>query len=301
MEATKDDLVRPMVVEIQCFYDNNNEFVVKELAVVDVLLKHYFVAHFKPPLWNLISSKAIRSAKWLTKHLHGLKWEDGILPYSNELIRLMCLAYVANDPAEQIRVLIYTKGLEKKRFLHTLLNGIVQDVIDLNSLDGSGRAYPNSYCTPHSNAVCPISEHKDNSLYSCSLKTALKNSEWLLEHKEYLKNSKWLLERKKLHSYNLSTPLTVRFHVAEKSRLKSFGIFYEEQLDKIYIPTYTALARLGFYYDAYADKVVRCFKCGLNLDDITVEAGEKHALMDCKPQYLYNNSIPVAAHTVHYN
>jgi hypothetical protein len=282
MECTKDANVKPMVVELQCFYDDDNQFVVKEIAVIDVLLKHYFVAHLKPPHWNLTSRKAIRTARWLTEHKHGLKWDDGKIPYSIEIIKMLCLAYVKNDSADHSRVIIYTKGLEKKRFLHTLLNGIVRDVIDINSLDGCGRAYPNSYCTPHSNVVCPISEHKDNASYSCSLKTALKNSEWLLEHKDYKGRS-------------FPCTFTLRIRGAESFRIRSFGLFYEEQLEKIYFPTYTALARLGFYYDAYGDKVVRCFKCGLTLDAITVEAGEKHALMHCKPQCLYNNSIPVAA------
>lgn len=95
------------VVEFHGFKDNSNRFVVKELAVVG---KH-FQAHlvFKSPYEeSLLNSKMLRTARWLTRHFHFMKWDtqQGI-PYDEELIRALCSPFSA----------LYTKGGEKVKFL----------------------------------------------------------------------------------------------------------------------------------------------------------------------------------------
>ena len=48
-----------------------------------------------------------RTARWLTRHYHHLKWNKGDVIYDEELIRSLCKPFKV----------IYTKGLEKAEFL----------------------------------------------------------------------------------------------------------------------------------------------------------------------------------------
>ena len=94
------------VVEFHGFKDNENRFVIKELAVVSDLFQWQLV--FAPPYSKCrLNSKMQRTARWLTRHFHRIDWDDGVIPYNEHLIRTLCKTFPV----------IYTKGLEKATFL----------------------------------------------------------------------------------------------------------------------------------------------------------------------------------------
>lgn len=94
------------VVEFQAFKDNDNGFIVKELAIVGSSFSCQLV--FCPPYGIChLNEKMRRTARWLTRHYHRIQWEDGEIPYDEEIIRSLCTPFQ----------FIYTKGPEKVAFL----------------------------------------------------------------------------------------------------------------------------------------------------------------------------------------
>jgi len=119
-----------VVLDIQCFNDNTNEFIVKEASVVDVatgtLLLHHIV---KPPFDRaFLTDDKLRESYWLTKHCHGLDWNQGDIPYHVLIDKLMCCLAQ--------RSIVYVKGLKKKQFVtNTLLpTSSTVTVVDLGDI-----------------------------------------------------------------------------------------------------------------------------------------------------------------------
>ena len=94
------------VVEFHAFTDNNNRFIVKELAVVGDSYRCQVI--FKPPYSiDQLNSKVRRTTRWLSRHYHGIPWDEGSVPYNESLITALCIPFKS----------IYTKGREKAEFL----------------------------------------------------------------------------------------------------------------------------------------------------------------------------------------
>ena len=104
----------PIFVDLQGFAFNNN-FVVKEVAVLrnGKMLSHYV---FREPVpWSLLTKSEKSLVCWLRIHHHGLRWEDGHVPYSQA--RGLINRDIGTEPS-----LIYVKGLEKKKWLREILD-----------------------------------------------------------------------------------------------------------------------------------------------------------------------------------
>jgi hypothetical protein len=94
------------IVEFHGFKDNNNRFVIKEFAIVS----RYFHVHliFEAPYdESCLNSKMQRTARWLTRHFHFMKWNARGIPYDEELIRTLLKPFTT----------LYTNGSEKASFL----------------------------------------------------------------------------------------------------------------------------------------------------------------------------------------
>lgn len=94
------------VVEFHGFKDNQNRFIVKEFAIVS----KYFQSHlvFDAPFSELyLNNKMLRTARWLTRHFHFIKWGEQGIAYDEELIRALCKPFT----------ILYTNGSEKMKFL----------------------------------------------------------------------------------------------------------------------------------------------------------------------------------------
>ena len=103
------------VVEFQAFKDNNNKFILKELAIVGKSYRTQII--FKPPYSiNELNDKMQRTARWLSRHYHHIKWNDGDVEYDERILIYLCKPFKA----------IYTKGLEKAIFLRQFHSNVIE-------------------------------------------------------------------------------------------------------------------------------------------------------------------------------
>ncbi|KAG8335117.1 hypothetical protein J6590_076293 [Homalodisca vitripennis] len=138
------------IIEFHAFKDNDNRFIVKEF----VIISHLFRAHivFKPPYDKAeLNSKMARTVRWLERHFHNIKWEEGGIEYDEELIRALCKPFAT----------VYTKGLEKVNFLSSFHN----NVVDRNVVESQEAIVSDSHCI--------LPQHNSGFTYACALKKAL--------------------------------------------------------------------------------------------------------------------------------
>lgn len=147
------------VVEFHGYHDNNYKFIVKEFAIVGENFSSVVV--FKPPYtFDQLNSGARRTALWLQKNYHHIGWEEGDVPYDEDVIRTLCKPFS----------IIYTKGLEKAQFLRKLLPH-VEELPEMERY---------SHCT-EVNCILPQHFQYDS---KCALKSAKYYYDSLLKLKE---------------------------------------------------------------------------------------------------------------------
>lgn len=126
----RKNVTAPIVVDFQCFKDNYNEFILKEVCALEAdsgtLLMHHIA---KPPFkQDILKEEKQRESYWLTKHYHGLEWNQGDIWYYllEEKLRT-CISK---------RATVYVKGAEKKDFIrrHFVTDFCTTQVIDLNDI-----------------------------------------------------------------------------------------------------------------------------------------------------------------------
>lgn len=132
------------IVDLHCFVDDNSEFIVKELAVLDfnfLSVRHWL---FKPPK-DLITfnSKTNRTNQWLTHHYHRINWYEGDVEYE-------LLSSVLRDNLEKYAV-IYVKGQKKMHFLRRFLQSAVIDMEerDCPKIDNLKPPFSGCHCLVH--------------------------------------------------------------------------------------------------------------------------------------------------------
>lgn len=102
-----------VVIEFEGFQVKTNDFVIKELAFYVVDHGYHARWSFLPPYpWEQLTVKNRKSYAWLTRYCHGLRWDSGELPYS-ALERIVSSLFISYKT-------IYTKGLEKTKFLEKI-------------------------------------------------------------------------------------------------------------------------------------------------------------------------------------
>lgn len=101
-----------MILDIQGFKIENNKFIVKELAAYDGKKICHFI--FRAPFSEKLLPPNIQKQNlWLTKNHHGLRWEEGVIPY----FRLKSII----EELSRHSVPIYVKGREKADFIRTFI------------------------------------------------------------------------------------------------------------------------------------------------------------------------------------
>jgi len=120
----------PVVLDIQCFTDDNNEFIVKEASVLDVTTGTLLLHHIARPPFDRdhLSDDKLRESYWQTKHCHGLTWNQGDIPYYVLIEKLRaCLRH---------RSTVYVKGLKKKQYVSRhLVEGVVAPPMTLSQIN----------------------------------------------------------------------------------------------------------------------------------------------------------------------
>ena len=161
----------PTFVDLQGF-TVDERFIVKEVAVLrkGAVLTHYI---FKSPMsWNFLTQSDKSCASWLIAYHHGLRWEDGTIPYSMAK-RLITMAVA--DAEEPI---VYVKGLQKRQWLKDMLDsdaivetmdGDYEDLESLNNLD----VFNTIRCGKH--------------VKNCALQNVFKLYNWLLQHQNKIR------------------------------------------------------------------------------------------------------------------
>lgn len=177
-----------VVLDLQCFTDNHNEFIVKEACVLDVSRGTILLHHIAEPPFDqdrYLTREKQRERYWLTNHYHGLEWNSGDIPYNQIMNKLIeCLSQHS---------VIYVKGIEKKMFVLKCLTGsdevdtkttstetiysssTTPRVIDMNdigcnSIDSIGR-------TSLSKVRC---NHHKSTRHCCALSNCILLRNWLL-------------------------------------------------------------------------------------------------------------------------
>lgn len=105
-----------VVVDFQGFKDEDNNFIIKELAVGSVNNKKnncHSRFLFKPPYdLHELPRRTQLANLWLTRNFHGLEWYEGNIEYDRLTIILQ---------TETLNATIVCKGWEKAVFLSSLL------------------------------------------------------------------------------------------------------------------------------------------------------------------------------------
>lgn len=159
-------------VDFQGFRGPNNEFLVKEYAALCLQDNHHVAHLFKPKYaWDELTKKNQKTNTWLTKYLHGLKWNSGYLPYDTLEDVILATLYCAS--------IIYVKGKDKKKFLDEILEKscIVRDLeTDLRC--------PSWHELPHFfNMIC-LFHRQLNSLRRCALDNVELLKNWFVKVSE---------------------------------------------------------------------------------------------------------------------
>lgn len=153
-----------VVVEFQAFRGVHNEFILKEIAAVDVSTGRFVVVLFAPPCERVrLHPKIQKTNDWLMKHYHRIHWNDGTVPYKD-------MVSILTQMFSNFTV-VYTKGLEKANFLRQYYNHGA--VIDLNDIKAP--IVPRPFIVQ-----CPVPHQPNNTPhFHCALRKALFYANWL--------------------------------------------------------------------------------------------------------------------------
>jgi hypothetical protein len=161
-----------VVLDIQCFKDSDDGFLLKEACLLDVatgtLLMHHIV---RPPFaYCLLTVDKQRENSWLTRHCHGLEWQQGDIAYVVLLDKLR--ASLVGRPV------VYVKGLQKRDFVrnHLLDARTNTTVVDMGEM-GCG-SINGPLTSAHPTVRCR--HHKSGSAYRCALSNCVALRSWLM-------------------------------------------------------------------------------------------------------------------------
>ncbi|KAL6250920.1 hypothetical protein P5V15_014982 [Pogonomyrmex californicus] len=120
-------MVVPTFVDLQGFLVGG-QFVVKEFAALRkrTVLSHYIFA--SPIPWHFLASADKSRARWVIRHHHRLRWDDGTIPYSKAKSLITKAVHGTeedddddDDDDDDSDAVVYVKGHEKRQWLWNLL------------------------------------------------------------------------------------------------------------------------------------------------------------------------------------
>lgn len=144
------------ILDFQGFKNNNNDFIIKEIAVTTTesngFLRHWFV---KPPYGiDRLSPDFKRQAYYNAKFYHGIPWNYGNTPFN----------YVKKELKNILpHNTVYVKGREKQLFIQQLIKRAT--VIDLDDIPSLKKLQSRNNC-------CGF--HLNNSILCCAVANVFK-------------------------------------------------------------------------------------------------------------------------------
>lgn len=139
-----------LFVDIQGFKDENNKFILKELAILSTEneFQHFIV---KPPYeFKNLPTAQQNQVRWLCKNHYNFKWESGFISLDN-LVQHLSLVLSGK--------IIYVKGTEKIAWLKDIFIHI-HSIFNLEdygypSIKDLRNLFPNSRkCLLHNGSAC---------------------------------------------------------------------------------------------------------------------------------------------------
>lgn len=132
------------VVDVQCFVDSSDNFIIKEMTIVDVETLSYQHWIYKPPVTSQLDLKSTRTNQWLSHNYHKLNWKDGYTNYE-EIANILDFFGKKYD-------FIYVKGLQKQLLLKSYLRNkliINVELLGCPKISDLTNSVPGSWCLYH--------------------------------------------------------------------------------------------------------------------------------------------------------
>ncbi|KYN22599.1 hypothetical protein ALC57_05000 [Trachymyrmex cornetzi] len=166
----------PTFVDLQGFIVNK-KFIVQEVAVLKqgTILTHYIFTN--PVPWKFLTRSDWSCASWFSAYHHGLRWEDGMVPYS-EAKSLITAAVFEDD------TIVYVKGREKRTWLWNLLLDDERELMHIETLDAVYEDMESLTALDVANTM-RCEQHVKN----CALQNVFKIYNWWLQKNFLNKNT----------------------------------------------------------------------------------------------------------------
>lgn len=114
------------ILDFQGFKNVNNDFIVKELAIVSTDGQFYELQLFQPPCdFSELPQHLQKQVVWLEKQYHGLYWSSGYKNYNRLKDVFKCITIDGE---------MYVKGRDKQKFISNLLSDFKINVVNLEDL-----------------------------------------------------------------------------------------------------------------------------------------------------------------------
>lgn len=111
-----------VIVDVQGFKNEENKFIVKEIAILSKTCSTNLLIKPPYPFYNLTTKERLQ-VSWIERNL-GILWNEGFIPFN--MLKLNVMDFFRNKH-------VYTKGVEKVKWLKKLLdNNNVYNLEDLN-------------------------------------------------------------------------------------------------------------------------------------------------------------------------
>lgn len=159
------------IVDMQGFKLENNEFVLKELAVVSVNNMDSIPISiiFQPPCpWYCISKKYKSVNRWLEKNFHGISWNAGDVSYVyvNEILKSKFKEATT----------IYVKGYEKRKWLKNFIYKNITKIINMDDLN-----CPSIEKLKEQEFAC-LYNTVEKKTFTCALQNVINLKNWLYKN-----------------------------------------------------------------------------------------------------------------------
>ena len=171
-ENTKDKM--GIFIDMCCLKGRDGKLIIKELSCVNSKIdgpSHAVQTFlFKPPHpFELLPPHIVRSNQWVTTNMHGIRWSDGYIPYS-ELAGILCKVAKKRAP-------IYVKGEEKCNLLRDVFRSRNEHayIFDLDRM--SCPKHASLPLTHNTRITCMFKNHPKNG--ECAQVKALKYADWV--------------------------------------------------------------------------------------------------------------------------
>jgi hypothetical protein len=164
------------IVDVQGFQYGANNFICKEIAIINTINGKSDHAILKLPFdKTLFNHRTEKQWNWLTNNLHGLQWDGNWycnINYENLLSFIEnFINNDNNDNDNKEDIVVAVKGAQKKEWLSTLLN---REIIDLEEDDYPAfsnlkEIFKSFHCQKHyfNNLSCSL-ENVYNLYYLCN-------------------------------------------------------------------------------------------------------------------------------------